>query len=112
MTRSAAPAAKGSYERNYDATRFTDIGSLRTRVNDKGEEKLYIVLDSDIEIFANGQKVEVGQYRTVNLLDPRVGLETAFSNGKMDEETYNARLQTIEDKKIEYKLTVPPQNGN
>lgn len=84
-----------------------ELGTVRNNAKNNP----YIVLNKNVDVFVNGEKVDLGEFRTVKLVDPRLGLETLLSNGKIDESTYNERLEIIDDKRIEYKVTVAPQNN-
>lgn len=97
----AAPVSSGFW---------AELGTLRERTNDKGDTSTYIVLNKNVQILVDGEEVDLGEYRTVKLIDPRKGLETARDNGKIDDETYEERLNALDERNVVFKLTVPPVN--
>lgn len=83
-----------------------ELGTFREK-----DERVYIVLNKNVEVLVDGEKVDLGEYRTVKLIDPRKGLETARDNGKISDETFEERLAGFDERNIVYKLTVPPVNS-
>lgn len=110
-TQTAAPRTAGTSTYTRPTGGWVDLGSVRERKGKDGQDISYLVIDKDVEIFVGGEKVDLGEFRTVKLIDPRQGLETALSNGKIDEEKYNERLETLNNKNILFKMTVPPANN-
>lgn len=93
---------------------WAKLGSLRRRMTKAGKESSYIVLDKKYSIVSNetGEKVDLGQYLQIKLIDPIPGLQKRLENGSLSEEDYNKQLQFIEEKGIQFELTVPPSESS
>lgn len=83
------------------------LGTLRGAYNDD-DRPPYIVLDKNVEILVNGEKVELSKYRVVRLYDSRKSAEMLFEKDKIDKEEYEKKLDIIENKNIDFNLVVPP----
>lgn len=85
---------------------WAELGTLREK-----EDRTYIVLNKNVEVLVDGERVDLGEYRTVKLIDPRKGLETMRDNGRIDDQTYEERISALDERNVVYKLTVPPVNS-
>lgn len=104
--------------------KFTDVGELRQRnvKNEAGEvigKKSYLVVDSNIKILkgrfnsetktvGDYQEVDLGQYRTIELLDPKSGIDGLLAKDYITEEEHQKRMTRLEEKNVKYKLSIPP----
>lgn len=84
---------------------WPELGTLRKNKSGKS----YIVLNKDVEITVNGQKVDLGKFRSVQLVDPTAGVDALLEGGYITEKDHAERLSAIEERSIKYKLVVPPE---
>lgn len=89
---------------------WPELGTLRTKLDNEGQRKSYIVLNKNIEILVDGNPLDLGQFRTVRLTDPRKGLDTRLSKGSLTEDDYNEKITALEERNIKYTLVVPPND--
>jgi hypothetical protein len=86
---------------------WVDLGSIR---ESEDGEKQFVVLNKNVTVLVDGEEVDLGQYRTVKLIDPRKGLETSLQNERINQEKYEQQMNYINEKRVIFKLTVPPQS--
>ena len=85
--------------------KWTKIGALKRKSQDKPS---YIVVDKSVEIIVGGQKLDLGKYRTIKLIDPVARLDKMLQSGSIDQETHQERVKQLEQYSVLYELTVPP----
>lgn len=67
------------------------------------------MLDSDVELFKNGVKVDMNDKRTVRLQDPRETVQFLEEKGYITEAEADKRRENLADKDwLRYELVVPP----
>lgn len=80
------------------------VGSLR-----KGDNGSYIKLAEGVEIFLNGEKVNLNEKRTIRLEDPRRKVEGLKDRGFISEAEADKRLEKLAEMEwLRYDLVVPP----
>lgn len=95
--------------------KWNDLGTLRK----KDDKNPYIVLDKSVKIlvgeynkdtgeYENFKEVDLGEYRTIQCTDPLSGVDALLDKGYIDEAEHAKRVEMVEEKKIMYKVTVPP----
>lgn len=90
-----------------------DIATIRKQmVNKDGKqvEKRKIVFRAGVEIYYNGQLVDLGEYRNFFLKDANEllrDIDYAVEQGWKSEETAEKDRQIIEEKEVKLGLTVP-----
>ena len=89
-------------------SKWFTIGTFRERENDEGEVNSYLVINKNVDIFVNGEEVDLGEYRVVKLFDAQTSAQKLMEGGHIDENELNDRLQFIDDKGIVFNLTIPP----
>ena len=89
---------------------WTKLGSVRLRKTRDGKDSTYVILDKKFAIIntETNEKVDLGQFQKINLLDPMASLERRRANGSLSEEDFNKQCQFIEEKGVQFELTVPP----
>lgn len=89
-----------------------NLGTLRSKEVETQDgdtvRKSWIVLDKNVTILVDGEEVNLGDYRTVKLIDPRPGLDSALENGSIDEGKHKELVNGYDERNVVYKLTVPP----
>ncbi len=96
---------------------WPEVGTLRQK-NEDGS-KPYLVIhpsikilvgsyDKDSESYDNFEEIDLGDYRTVKCIDPMPGLDALLEKGYIDEAEHEKRVETIDNKNVMFKLTVPP----
>lgn len=86
--------------------KWYDLGTLR-KPKDK-DKNSYIVLDKNVEILVGGKPVDLGDYRTIRLMDPFASLDSLLEGGHIDEPEHQKRTDALTERNVKYKLTVPP----
>jgi hypothetical protein len=80
------------------------VGSLR-----RGDKGSYIKLEAGVEIFLNGEKVELNSARTIRLEDPRAKVQGLVERGFITEADGDKRLEKLAEMDwLRYELIVPP----
>ena len=81
------------------------IGTLRK--NDKGFH--YIKLEDDVKLIVNGETVDLNDYRTLRLQDPRETAKFMHERGIITEKQLDERLETLaENSWLRYEIVAPP----
>ena len=87
---------------------WAELGAVRKN----GDKTSYIVLNKDVEILVKGEKVDLGKYRTVKLMDPKTSLDGLLSKGHIDEAEHSKRLGELQERNVKFKLVVPPSEND
>ena len=82
---------------------FTRVGTLR-RKDEKSSS--YLVLNKNVEVLDDGKPVDLGQFRTVKLIDPLKGLETMLNNGTLKQDEYDERVEALSTRGVMYDMVV------
>jgi len=88
--------------------KWSELGTVRQRVNKDGKKINYLVLNKNVSISLDGEEVNLGEYRTVSFVDPMAGLQSLLDGGHIDEAEFDKRLAFNEEKGVKYRLTIPP----
>lgn len=83
---------------------WTNIGTLRTNSNGKR----ILVLDSRLELFFEGKKVDMDKYRTAYCSDSTDRIQSRLQRGNLTQEQADKQLQIIADKNIKFDISLPP----
>jgi len=83
---------------------WNNIGTIRTT---KTGKKI-LVISKDVEIFVKGEKLDLGDYRTVQLLPSVDGIQRRQQSGSLDNEKAESLLNYIDEKGITHDAVVPP----
>lgn len=84
------------------------IGTLRKNKNNES----YIKLNEGVDIYVDGQKVAMNEFRTIRLEDPSAKIDALQERGLIDEKEADKRRESLAEKSawLKYELVVPPAN--
>lgn len=85
-------------------SKWTGIGSLR--VGQNGNRNF--IVNKNVEIFVDGVKQELGQYRTVKCFDATDSVQSLLTRGLIDQAEADKRIEYIDEKSIKLDLVIPP----
>jgi len=91
--------------------KWAELGTVRTRTNKEGKKVSYLVLNKNVTIAVDGEEVDLGDYRTVNFIDPMPALESLLDGGHIDQDEYDKRVAFNEEKGVKYRATIPPKSA-
>lgn len=94
---------------------WPELGTIRKNKNNKS----YIVFGQNVKIlvgkynketkgYDDYQELDLGEYRTAQLADPRVGLDALLDGQHITETEHSARLSRLDENQVRYKIVVPP----
>jgi hypothetical protein len=89
---------------------WPEIGTIRVGETKETKEKYtYIKLKDNVEIYVNGEKVELNAGRTLRLERPTDKVEQLMERGIIDEAEGDKRLEKLAEMPwLKYSIVAPP----
>ena len=94
---------------------WAEIGTMRQAEGKKpylvinpGVKILVGRYNKDSEEYANFEEVDLGDFRTVQCVDPLPALDALLDGDYISEDEHESRLTFLEEKNVRYKLSIPP----
>lgn len=86
---------------------WTPLGTMRINTNGK---RIFI-LDSRLELFFEGKKVEMDKYRTAYLSSSEERIQSRLQRGNLTQTEADEKLKFIADKNIKFDISLPPASN-
>lgn len=92
-------------KKQKSSKKWANFGTVRQPDENRSP---YIVVNKNVEIYVNGEKIELGRYRQIKLMDPKVSINRLLEMGVIDESDHEQRENFIDQKGVIYEAAIPP----